>query len=72
MLACSVEDAALVIEALSGHDPRDPFALGERADPLPAARRPIGGWRIAYRPDFSVFPGGAGGRRGRRRRCAGP
>jgi amidase/aspartyl-tRNA(Asn)/glutamyl-tRNA(Gln) amidotransferase subunit A len=35
---------------------QDPFALGERADPLPAVRRPIGGWRIAYRPDFGVFP----------------
>jgi hypothetical protein len=33
-----------------------PFALDEGADLLPAVRRPIGGWRIAYGPDFGVFP----------------
>jgi amidase len=46
----------LVIEALSGYDSRDPFALDEHADLLPAVRRPIGGWRIAYSPGFGVFP----------------
>lgn len=56
VLTRSVEDAALVIDALSGYDPRDPFALDERADLLRAARRPISGWRIAYSPDFGVFP----------------
>jgi amidase/aspartyl-tRNA(Asn)/glutamyl-tRNA(Gln) amidotransferase subunit A len=56
VLTRSVEDAALVIEALSGYDPRDPFALDERADLLPSVRRPIGGWRIAYSPDFGIFP----------------
>jgi amidase len=56
VLTRSVEDAALVIEALSGYDSRDPFALDEHADLLPAVRRPIGGWRIAYSPGFGVFP----------------
>jgi amidase/aspartyl-tRNA(Asn)/glutamyl-tRNA(Gln) amidotransferase subunit A len=52
----TVEDAALVIEAISGYDPRDPFALDERAELTPAVRRSIEGWRIAYSPDFDVFP----------------
>ena len=47
-----------------------PFALDERADLLPAVRRPIGGWRIAYGPDSDVFRR-AGGRRSRRGRRAG-
>src|ERR687887_2423344 len=52
----TVEDAALVIEAISGYDPRDPFALDERPELVAAVRRPISGWRIAYSPDFDVFP----------------
>ncbi|WP_028059594.1 amidase [Candidatus Solirubrobacter pratensis] len=52
----TVEDAALVIDAISGYDPRDPFSLDERADLLPAVRQPISGWRIAYSPAFDVFP----------------
>jgi amidase/aspartyl-tRNA(Asn)/glutamyl-tRNA(Gln) amidotransferase subunit A len=51
-----VEDAAVVIDAISGYDPRDPFALDERADLAAAVRRAIDGWRIAYSPDFDVFP----------------
>jgi amidase len=56
VLARTVDDAALVIEALSGYDARDPFALAEHADLLPAVQRPITGWRIAYSPNFGVFP----------------
>jgi amidase/aspartyl-tRNA(Asn)/glutamyl-tRNA(Gln) amidotransferase subunit A len=52
----SVEDAALVIDAISGYDPRDPFALTERADLTAAPGRSIEGRRIAYSPDFDVFP----------------
>jgi amidase/aspartyl-tRNA(Asn)/glutamyl-tRNA(Gln) amidotransferase subunit A len=55
-LTRTVEDAALVIDAISGYDPRDPFALEQRADLVAAVRRPIRGWRIAYSPDFDVFP----------------
>jgi amidase/aspartyl-tRNA(Asn)/glutamyl-tRNA(Gln) amidotransferase subunit A len=55
-LTRSVEDAALVTDAISGYDARDPFALDERADLMRAIRRPIDGWRIAYSPDFDVFP----------------
>jgi amidase len=52
----TVEDAALVTESLAGYDPRDPFALDERPMLTPALRRSISGWRIAYSPDFDVFP----------------
>jgi amidase len=52
----TVEDAALALDALAGYDPRDPFGIdtGERF--MPAVRRSISGWRIAYSPDFDVFP----------------
>ena len=33
-----------------------PFALDERADLLPAVRRPIGGWRMADGPGFRCLP----------------
>src|SRR3954464_2396335 len=52
----TVEDAAVVIDAISGYDPRDPFALDERPDLPRAVRSSIKGWRIAYSPDFDVFP----------------
>src|SRR5215211_1235433 len=55
-LARTVEDAALVTEALAGYDARDPFALDERPLLASALRRSIRGWRIAYSPDFDVFP----------------
>jgi amidase len=55
-LSRTVEDAALVTEALAGYDPRDPFALEERPVLTSALRRSIRGWRIAYSPDFDVFP----------------
>jgi amidase len=55
-LARAVEDAALVTESLAGYDPRDPFALDERPALTSALRRSIRGWRIAYSPDFDVFP----------------
>ncbi|MCB1379462.1 MAG: amidase [Alphaproteobacteria bacterium] len=52
----TVEDAAAALTVLSGHDPRDPFSLDERIDFVPALRRPIQGMRIAYNPNFDVFP----------------
>jgi len=55
-LTRTVEDAALVIDAISGYDARDPFVLDERADLLAAVRRSLRGWKIAYSPDFDVFP----------------
>jgi amidase len=52
----TVEDAALALDALAGYDPRDPFSLDTDQRFTPAVRRSISGWRIAYSPDFDVFP----------------
>jgi amidase len=52
----TVDDAALVMSAIAGYDSRDPFALGDEVDFLGATRRSIAGARIAYSPDFDVFP----------------
>jgi len=52
----TVEDAALVMEALAGYDPRDPWSLRERVDWRGAAQGSIEGMRIAYSPDYDVFP----------------
>jgi amidase len=52
----TVEDAALALTALSGYDPRDPHSLADRIDFVAEMRRPIRGMRIAYSPDFDVFP----------------
>jgi amidase len=55
-LTRTVEDAALAATALAGYDPRDPFSLDEEVDFRGALSRSIKGWRIAYSPDFDVFP----------------
>ncbi len=52
----TVEDAALVLGALAGYDPRDPFAIETNEDFLAATRRSIKGWKIAYSPDLDIFP----------------
>jgi amidase len=55
-LTRTVEDAALGLTALAGYDPGDPLSLDEQVDFLAATRRPIAGWKIAYSPNFDVFP----------------
>jgi amidase/aspartyl-tRNA(Asn)/glutamyl-tRNA(Gln) amidotransferase subunit A len=55
-LTRTVEDAALVLTAIAGYDPRDPFSLDDPADFTGAVRRPIKGMRIAYTRDYDVFP----------------
>jgi amidase/aspartyl-tRNA(Asn)/glutamyl-tRNA(Gln) amidotransferase subunit A len=52
----TVEDAALALTAVAGYDPRDPHSLDERVDFTAATRRSIRGWKIAYSPNFDVFP----------------
>ena len=52
----NVKDAALALTALAGYDRRDPYALDETVDFLGALDRPIKGMRIAYSPNFDVFP----------------
>lgn len=55
-LTRTVEDAALALSALAGYDPRDPFSLDEQVDFMSALRRSVKGWKIAYSPDFDVYP----------------
>lgn len=52
----TVEDAALVLKGIAGYDARDPYSIDETVDFPAAARRSIRGWKIAYSPDFDVFP----------------
>jgi amidase len=55
-LTRTVDDAALALDVLAGYDDRDPFALDDPASFAGATRRSISGWRIAYSPDFGVYP----------------
>jgi amidase len=55
-LTRTVEDAALGLQIMSGPDPRDMFALTDTPDFSAALSRPLNGWRIAYSPDFDVYP----------------
>ena len=52
----TVEDAALALTAVAGYDPRDPHSIDEQVDFTAATRRSIRGWKIAYSPNFDVFP----------------
>ena len=55
-IARTVEDAALVLTAINGHDPRDPFSAEGWQDFTPAVRRSIKGMRIGWSPDLDVYP----------------
>src|SRR3977135_3517567 len=55
-LTRTVEDAALGLQVMAGPDPRDPFALTDTPDFAAALTRPVKGWRIAYSPNFDVYP----------------
>jgi amidase len=55
-LTRTVEDAALGLTALTGYDDRDPYSSNEKVDYLSALNGSIKGWRIAYSPNFDVFP----------------
>src|SRR6202521_1462456 len=59
-LTRTVEDAALGLQVMAGPDPRDPFSLTDTLDFLAALSQPVKGWRIAYSPDFDVYPVEAG------------
>lgn len=56
VLTRTVEDAALGLNALAGYDARDPFSLDEWLNFTEAVRHSVKGWKIAYSPDFDVFP----------------
>jgi amidase len=55
-LTRTVRDAALVLNVLSGYDPRDPYSLDEERDFTTALDRSIEGMRVAYSPDFGIYP----------------
>ncbi len=55
-LTRTVEDAAIAMTALSGYDSRDPYSLEGTVDYLGALGRGIAGKRIAWTPDFGVYP----------------
>ncbi len=52
----TVDDAALALNVLSGYHPRDPYSIDDEVDFTASTRRSIRGWKIAYSPDFDVFP----------------
>ncbi len=52
----TVQDAALVLSSLYGYDSRDPYALPDVPDLLGALDGDLAGKRIAYSPDFGVYP----------------
>jgi amidase len=55
-LTRTVEDAALVLSAIAGYDSRDPLSVDAPTDLTSATRRSIAGMRIAFTPDYDVFP----------------
>ncbi|MDM5196680.1 amidase [Fictibacillus enclensis] len=55
-LTRTVEDAALSLEMLTGYDDRDPYCLNQKVDFLSALKGSIKDWRIAYSPNFDVYP----------------
>ncbi|EOG4615976.1 amidase [Pseudomonas aeruginosa] len=52
----TVEDAALVLDALVGPDASDPFSNWNKVDWSKALKQTISGLRIGYTPDFGGFP----------------
>jgi amidase len=56
VIARSVADVALGTSVLAGYDPRDPFSLDGTVDYVGALGRPMDGVRIAYSPDFGMYP----------------
>jgi amidase/aspartyl-tRNA(Asn)/glutamyl-tRNA(Gln) amidotransferase subunit A len=55
-LTRTVEDAALGLQVMAGPDSRDPLSLLDTPDFVAALSQPLNGWRIAYSPDFDVYP----------------
>jgi amidase len=55
-LTRTVEDAALGLQVMAGPDSRDPFSLVDTPDFVAALAHSVNGWRIAFSPDFDVYP----------------
>jgi amidase len=52
----SVRDSALIAELICRPDPRDPFCLTEPLDCSGVLDGDVAGWKIAFSPDFGVYP----------------
>ena len=53
----TVEDSAILLNYMARYDPRDPLSVKrEKVDYVAQMRRSVRGWRIAFTPDFGVFP----------------
>ena len=55
-IARTVADVALAATVLTGYDSRDPFALDQQVDYLQATETSLSGMRVAYAPDFGMYP----------------
>jgi amidase len=55
-LTRTVEDAAIGLQILAGPDSRDPFSLTSTPDFRAALSQSLKGRKVAYSPDFDVFP----------------
>ncbi len=52
----TVADAELAMRVLAGPHPADPFSALDRPDFASSVSGGVEGWRIAYSPDFGVYP----------------
>ena len=52
----NVADAALAMEVLAGYHPGDPFTYHDDPDFASVTDGDVSGWKIAYSPDFGVYP----------------
>ena len=55
-MARTVEDAALSLDVIAGHHPRDPLSVPAQDDYQSAVDRPIDDLKIAFSVDMGVFP----------------
>lgn len=56
-LARTVDDAALMLDVISGPSPGDPLSMPDDGIDFPrASRRGVSGLRVGYSPDFGAFP----------------
>lgn len=55
-IARNVADVALAMTALAGPHPGDPFCALDVPDFAGALDQGVKGWKIAYSPDFGVYP----------------
>ncbi len=53
----TIPDWAILLNYMGRYDPRDPLSLNHpKRDFTKLMERPMEGWRIAFTPDFGIFP----------------